>query len=97
MVLSTKLPRAMSLPCLKKQWLFNMLFALPFKALYWAHPVRPIFNILTFLAFLFALFFSLNSFADQPKADPALRKALLEAVESTDSFEIGRASCRERV
>ncbi len=63
-----------------------MLFALPFKALYWAHPGRPIFNILTFLAFLFALFFSLNSFADQPKADPALRKALLEAVESTDSF-----------
>ena len=63
-----------------------MLFALFLKATNRAYSVRPAISILPISAFFFSLMFSSSGLTDQPKADPALRKALLEAVESNDSF-----------
>lgn len=67
-----------------------MKFALRFyrmaKANLWAYSVRPLSSM--FSASLFAFLFTLSSFsqAAPPQFDPELRSALLEAVESNDSF-----------
>lgn len=57
------------------------------KANSWAHPVRslPLLRCFSLLSFL--CFFSISAQAAPQQFDPALRTALLEAVESNDSFE----------
>lgn len=56
------------------------------KANLWVYSVRPLSSMLS--ASLFAFLFTLPSFsqAAPPQFDPELRSALLEAVESNDSF-----------